>query len=192
MISTPPSHINNDQSLSLFCFWDVKYAKNLIVFAGLSLTTLTHSTCYSWVCLISPLCYGWKCLLLTINNFFFWLVKNMSINPKSVQFHQCKKVKLIAKWWHWKWLAASILSWDKENGGQTLEEDWNSLSKFQYNYLDMTKQSTKLNKKYLTSKREVNIHRSREDKNINLSLSKLKKKNNKPEPITKALKKYQL
>ena len=33
----------------------------------------------------------------------FWLVKSMSINPKSVQKSQieCKKVKLSAKKWNW-------------------------------------------------------------------------------------------
>lgn len=32
--------------------------------AGPSLRATIHSTCYSWVCLISSLCYGWNCLLL--------------------------------------------------------------------------------------------------------------------------------
>ena len=58
--------------------------------------------------------------------------------------------------------------------GQTVDEDWNSLSKFQteYNYL-ITKQSAKLNKNYYTRKSEVNIHKSHEDKSINLSLGEL-------------------
>ena len=36
--------------------------------------------------------------------------------PKSVQFHQCKEVKLRAKWWNWKWLTAPTLSSHKQNG----------------------------------------------------------------------------
>ena len=42
----------------------------------------------------------------------------------------------------------------------------------QYNYL-ITKQSAKLNKNYYTRKSEVNIHKSHEDKSINLSLGEL-------------------
>ena len=62
--------------------------------------------------------------------------------------NQCKKVKLSAKRWNWvqkseiecktvklKWLTAPPLSSDKQNGGEKLNEDWNCLSKFQYNYL---------------------------------------------------------
>ena len=72
----------------------------------------------------------------------FWLVKSMSINPKSVQKSEieCKTVKL-------KWLTAPTLSSDKQNGGQKLNKGWNCLSKFQHNYL-ITKQSAKLNKYY--------------------------------------------
>ena len=71
--------------------------------------------------------------------------------------NQCKKEKLSAKRWNWvqkseiecktvklKWLTALTVSSDKQNGGQTLNKDWNSLSKFQHNYL-ITKQSAKLN-----------------------------------------------
>ena len=83
----------------------------------------------------------------------------MSINSKSVQKSEieCKKVKLSAKKWNWvqkseiecktvklKWLTAPTLSSDKQNGGQELNKDWNSLSKFQYNYL-ITKESAQLN-----------------------------------------------
>ena len=76
----------------------------------------------------------------------------MSINPKSVQKSEieCKEVKLSAKseieckTVKLKWLTAPTLSSDKENGGQKLNKDWNSLFKFQYNYL-ITKQSAKLN-----------------------------------------------
>ena len=60
-------------------------------------------------------------------NSAFWLIKNMAINPKSVQFHQFKKVKLRGKRWNWKWLTAPKLSWDKQNVGQTYE-NWNSSS----------------------------------------------------------------
>ena len=70
------------------------------------------------------------------------LVKNMSINLKSVQ-----KVKLSAKRWNWKRLAAPTLSSGKQRAGQKLNEDWNSLSKFQYNFLN-TRQSAKLNNNY--------------------------------------------
>ena len=74
--------------------------------------------------------------------------------------NQCKKVKLSAKSWNWvqkseiecktmklKWLTAPTLSSDKQNGGQKLNEGWNSLSKVQHNYL-ITKQSAKLNNNY--------------------------------------------
>ena len=70
----------------------------------------------------------------------------MSINPKSVQKREqkseteCKTVKL-------KWLTAPTLSSDKKYGEQKLSKDWNSLSKFQYNYL-IIKQSAKLNNNY--------------------------------------------
>ena len=48
----------------------------------------------------------------------------MSVNPKSVQKSEieCKTVKL-------KWLTAPTLSSNKENGGQKLKKEWNSLSK---------------------------------------------------------------
>ena len=60
---------------------------------------------------------------------------------------QCKEVKFIAqiwKWvqksvmvsakrWNWKWWTAPTLSSDKQNGGQNLNEDWNSLSKLPRN-----------------------------------------------------------
>ena len=62
--------------------------------------------------------------------------------------NQCKKVKLSAKRWKLsakseiecktvklKWLTAPTLSSDKQNGGQKLNKDWSSLSKFQCNYL---------------------------------------------------------
>ena len=79
----------------------------------------------------------------------------MSINPKSVQKSEieCKKLKLSAKseieckTVKLKWLTAPTLSSDKQNGGQKLNEDWNSLSKFQHNYL-ITKQSAKFNNNY--------------------------------------------
>ena len=35
----------------------------------------------------------------------------------------------------WKWLTAPTLSSGEQNGGQKLNEDWNSLPSFQYNYL---------------------------------------------------------
>ena len=72
----------------------------------------------------------------------FGLVKSMSINSKSVQ-----KSEIECKSWNWvqkkvkcnavklKWLTAPTLSSDKQNGGQKLNEDWNSLSKCQQNYL---------------------------------------------------------
>ena len=62
----------------------------------------------------------------------------MLINTKSVQKSEieCKKVKL-------KMIDSSTLSSEKQNGGQKLNEGWNSLSKFQCNYL-ITKQSAKL------------------------------------------------
>ena len=50
-----------------------------------------------------------------------------------------------------KWLTAPTLSMDKQIGRQKLNKDWNSLSKFQYNYL-ITKQSVKLNNNNQTSK----------------------------------------
>ena len=65
--------------------------------------------------------------------------------------NQCKKVKLRAKRWNWvqkkeiektvklKWLTAPTLSSDKQNGREKLNKDWNSLSKFQYNYLNKAK-----------------------------------------------------
>ena len=70
----------------------------------------------------------------------------MSINPKSVQKSEieCKKSEIECKTVKLKWLTAPTLSSDKQNGGQKLNKDWNSLSKFQYNYL-ITKQSAKLN-----------------------------------------------
>ena len=62
----------------------------------------------------------------------FWLAQNMSINPKLVNSAispvqkseiECKTVKL-------KWLTAPTkLSWDKQNDGQKLDEDWNSVNK---------------------------------------------------------------
>ena len=71
--------------------------------------------------------------------------------------NQCKKVKLSAKRWNWvqkseiecktvklKWLTARTLSSDKQNGGQKLNKDCNSSSKFQHIYF-ITKQSAKLN-----------------------------------------------
>ena len=39
-------------------------SKHVSTESGLSLGDITHSTCYRWVCLISPLCYGWNCQLL--------------------------------------------------------------------------------------------------------------------------------
>ena len=42
---------------------------------------------------------------------------------------------------------SSYFELGQQNGGQKLNRDWNSLSKFQYNYL-ITKQSAKLNNKY--------------------------------------------
>ena len=89
----------------------------------------------------------------------------MSINPKSVQKSEieCKKVKseayhlllvkLSAKKWNWvqngeiKMIDNSYFELGQTNGGQKLNKDWNSLSKFQYNYL-ITKQSAKLNNNY--------------------------------------------
>ena len=60
--------------------------------------------------------------------------------------NQCKKMKLSAKSWNrvqkseiecktvkLKWLTAPTLSSDKQNGGQKLNEDWNSLSKLPHN-----------------------------------------------------------
>ena len=86
----------------------------------------------------------------------FWLVKSLSINPKSVQKSEieCKKLKLSEKK-KWNWVQngeiividSSYLSSDKQNGGQKLNEHWNSVSKFQHNYL-ITKQSAKLNNNY--------------------------------------------
>ena len=84
------------------------------------------------------------------------------LRASQLILNQCKKLKLSAERWNWvqkseiecktvklKWLTASSLSLDKKiveknNGGQNLNKDWNSLSKFQYNYL-ITKQSVKLN-----------------------------------------------
>ena len=76
----------------------------------------------------------------------------MSINPKLVQKSEieCKKVKLSAKKWNWvqngeiKMIDSSYFELRQTNGGQKLNKDWNSLSKFQYNYL-ITMQSAKLN-----------------------------------------------
>ena len=59
--------------------------------------------------------------------------------------NQCKREKLSAKMWNWvqksvieskmvklKWLTAPTLRADKQNGGQKLNEDWNSF--FNNNY----------------------------------------------------------
>ena len=66
----------------------------------------------------------------------FWLVKNMSGNPKSVQKSEieCKKVKLSAKKYNWVRNGEiendrQLLLWlssDKQSGGQKLNKDWNS------------------------------------------------------------------
>ena len=86
----------------------------------------------------------------------------MSINPKSVQ-----------KKWNWVQNGETgrdwqLLLWTRINkmAGKIKIE-------IQCNYL-ITKQSEKLNNSYWTSKREVNIHKSREVKNTNLNLSELK------------------
>ena len=79
----------------------------------------------------------------------------MSVNPKSVQKSEieCKKVKLSAKKWNWvkngeiKVIESSYFELGQKYGGQKLSKDWNSSSKFQYNYL-ITKQSAKLNNNY--------------------------------------------
>ena len=62
----------------------------------------------------------------------------MPINLTLVQKSEfdCKSVKR----WNWKWLTAPTLSSNKQNSAQKLNEDWNSLAKFQYKYL-ITKQS---------------------------------------------------
>ena len=95
---------------------------------------------------------SFKCNNIQATISAFWLVKSMSINPKSVQKTEieCKKVKLSAKKWNWvqngeiKMIDSSSLSSDKQNGGQKLNKDWNSSSKFQYNCL-IAKQRAKLN-----------------------------------------------
>ena len=86
----------------------------------------------------------------------------MSINPKSVQKSEieCKKVKseayhlllvkLSAKKWNWvqkgeiKMIDSSCFELEQTKWRTKINEDWNCLSKFQYNYL-ITKQSAKLN-----------------------------------------------
>ena len=79
----------------------------------------------------------------------------MSINPRLVQKSEIewKKVKLSAKEWNWvqNGEIKMIDSSNKQNGGQKLNKDWNSLSKFQHNYF-ITKQSAKLNNNNLSSK----------------------------------------
>ena len=64
----------------------------------------------------------------------------MPINPKKLQFKKSriewKGVDLSAKRRNWKLLTTSTLGSDKQNNGQkNLNQDWNSLPKFQYNYL---------------------------------------------------------
>lgn len=79
-----------------------------------------------------------------------WLVKYMSINLKSVQFHQCKKVNLSTKWLSvLKMIDSSYIELGQYHGGQTLHEDWKSLPKFQYNYVPQqskAQSSTKITK----------------------------------------------
>ena len=101
---------------------------------------------YNYTCEIAKLPWQRLARNFSTNNIqatisAFWLVKSMLISPKSVQKREieCKTGKL-------KWLTAT-LSWDKQNGGQKLNEDWNSSFKSQYNYL-ITKQSAKLNNNY--------------------------------------------
>ena len=55
---------------------------------------------------------------------------NSAISPVQKSEIECKTVKLSAKQWNLKWLTAPTkLSWDKQNGGQKLDEDWNSVNK---------------------------------------------------------------
>ena len=76
----------------------------------------------------------------------------MSINPKSVQKSEieCKNAKLSAKKWNWvqngeiKMIDSSYFELGQTKWRAKLNKDWNSLSKFLFNYL-LTKQSAKLN-----------------------------------------------
>ena len=106
------------------------------------MSTLT----YNYTCEIAKLQWQRLARNFSTNNIqqtisAFRLIKSMPVNPKSVQKSEieCKTVEL-------KWLTATLSS-DKQNGGQKLNEDWNSSSKSKYNYLT-TKQSAKLNNNY--------------------------------------------
>jgi len=93
----------------------------------------------------------------------FWLVENMSINPKSVKsaISLGQKMKLSAKWWNWV-----QIDWQ-------LQKNWAGTNKM----ADKNKMNTEtLSSTEITTGNLViakcvrKIHKSSKEKNINLSL----------------------